>query len=172
MITNYPREAPDCSTNSPCQHISECIESSKEKMHPDVSVWKGKPSSLSPTNKKAMKLKAKSSALDWIWRGTVFLPGQLFTLCFSSEHKITGFLLVTHQYRRKIIVKLQENNNRISENLNFTQTINCYRPSPLFLLVDYQLTPCKCHKLSPGPSAQFPVQRLPVQTAFLSQTYH
>ena len=172
MITNYPREASNCSTNSPCQHISECIESSKEKMHPDVSVWKGKPSSLSPTNKKARKLKAKSSALDWIWRGMVFLPGQLFTLCFSSEHKITGFLLVTHQYRRKIIVKLQENNNRISENLNFIQTINCYRPSPLFLLVDYQLTPCKCHKLSPGPSAQFPVQRLPVQTAFLSQTYH
>ena len=82
-------------------------------MHTDVRVWKGKPSSLSPTNKKAVKLKAKSSALDWIWRGTVFLPGQLFTLCFSSEHKITGFLLVTHQYRRKIIVKLQENNNRI-----------------------------------------------------------
>ena len=64
MITNYPREAPNCSTNSPCQHISECIESSKEKMHPDVNVWKGKPSSLLSTNKKAMKLKAKSSALD------------------------------------------------------------------------------------------------------------
>ena len=64
MITNYPREAPNCSINSPCQHISECIESSKEKMHTDVRVWKGKPSSLSPTNKKAVKLKAKSSALD------------------------------------------------------------------------------------------------------------
>ena len=30
------KEAPDCSTNSPCQHLRKCIENSRENIQTDV----------------------------------------------------------------------------------------------------------------------------------------
>ena len=38
----------------------------------------------------------------------IYSPGQLFALCFTSENKITGLLLVTYKYRGEIVVKLKE----------------------------------------------------------------
>ena len=38
----------------------------------------------------------------------IYSPGQLFALCFTSENKITGLLLVTYKYRGEVIVKLKE----------------------------------------------------------------
>ena len=39
-------------------------------------------------------------------------PGQFFALCFTSENKITGLLLVTYKYWGEIIVKLKENKRK------------------------------------------------------------
>ena len=42
----------------------------------------------------------------------IYSPGQLFALCFTSENKITGLLLVTYKYRGEIVVKLKENKRK------------------------------------------------------------
>ena len=49
----------------------------------------------------------------------IYSPGQLFALCFTSENKITGLLLVTYKYRSEIIVKLKEKKKKKKEVLSF-----------------------------------------------------
>ena len=53
-----------------------------------------------------------TSAVPLFTYDYIYSPGQLFALCFTSENKITGLLLVTYKYRGEIVVKLKENKRK------------------------------------------------------------
>lgn len=41
MKLSPTKDALDCSTNSPCQHLRKCIEKGTENMHTDVRIELG-----------------------------------------------------------------------------------------------------------------------------------